>query len=109
MVSLEHAERGAAECPADIEEFYEGRYREAEARRVAPILEALAGLFAAQGGRLTDSRLTPVLRAPAEDEVPFDAISLRDELSDLGVLWEADLGIWEMGIPRFADYLLRRP
>ena len=108
VVSLEHAERGAAECAADIEEFYEGRYREAEARRVAPILKALAGLFAVQGGRLTDSQLTPVLRAPAEDEVPFDAISLRDELSDLGVLWEADLGIWEMGIPRFADYLLRR-
>lgn len=108
VVSLEHAERGVAECAADIEEFYEGRYREAEARRVAPILKALAGLFAAQGGRLADSRLTPVLRAPAEDEVPFDAISLRDELSDLGVLWEADLGIWEMGIPRFADYLLRR-
>ena len=53
--------------------------------------------------------MKPLLRHfGAEPEIPFDDLSLRDELSDLGVLWPVRPGAWEMGIPGFADYLLRR-
>ena len=33
---------------------------------------------------------------------------LLDTLRDLGVVWEASPGVWEMGIPSFADFVLRR-
>ena len=36
----------------------------------------------------------------------MDAESLRNCLMDLGILWERDVWVWEMGIPSFADFLL---
>ena len=108
-ISLREAQQGAATCAEDIEEFYEGRYREAEARRVEPALAPLASLVSEHGGEITDSQLKPLLRQfGAEPEIPFDDLSLRGELSDLGVLWPVRPGVWEMGIPSFADYLIRR-
>ena len=108
-VSLREAQQGAATCAEDIEEFYESRFREAEARRVEPALAPLASLVSQHGGEITDSQLMPLLRHfGAEPEVPFGDLSLRDELSDLGVLWPVRPGVWEMGIPSFADYVLRR-
>ena len=104
------AERAVAEFAARLEPFYSRRYRDAESRRLDSVLRPLASLVAAHGGTLTDSRLMPLLRGFGDDpSIPFDDISLRDELSDLGVLWEIRDGVWEMGIPSFADYLLRRP
>ena len=90
-------------------QFHGWRYREAEARRVEPVLKPLAALLSKHGGSLPHTPLTEFLRRSAgEDSIPFDDISLRQELSDLGVLWSARPGVWEMGIPSFADYLLRR-
>ena len=103
------AERAVSEFAARLEPFYSRRYRDAESRRLDSVLRPLASLVAAHGGTLTDSRLMPLLRGFGDDpSIPFDDISLRDELSDLGVLWEIRDGVWEMGIPSFADYLLRR-
>ncbi len=108
-ISLREAQQGNAECAEDIEEFYAGRYEEAEFRRVEPALAPLASLVSEHGGEITDSQLKPLLRHfGAEPEIPFDDLSLRDELSDLGVLWPVRPGAWEMGIPGFADYVLRR-
>ena len=39
---------------------------------------------------------------------PFDRVSFRNALSDLRVVWPTPPVVWEMGIPRFADYVLRR-
>ena len=61
-ISLRDAKTGAAACAADIEDFYEGRYREAEARRVEPVLAPLASRLSEHGGTLTDSQLKPLLR-----------------------------------------------
>ena len=108
-ISLAAAGRGIAESGARIERFYEGRYREARARRVAPALKPLARLFSENDGRVTEGQLEWLLRTiVGEDTVPFDDQALEQELSDLGVVWSVRAGAWEMGIPSFADYLLRR-
>ena len=44
----------------------------------------------------------------AWESIPFDRSSLLITLRDLGVVWETASGVWEMGIPSFADYILRR-
>ena len=103
------AQQGMAECAARIKRFYEDRYQEARTRRVAPVLKPLARLFAESDGRVTESRLESLLRTVGgEGAVPFDELAIEQELSDLGVVWSVHPGIWEMGIPSFADYLLRR-
>ena len=103
------ARQGVAEFAARATQFYERRYREAEARRVRPVLRPLADLLSKHGGTLPDAPLMALLqRFAGEDSIPFDDISLMQELSDLGVLWSARPGVWEMGIPSFADYLIRR-
>ena len=107
-ISLAAARRGATVFRSRAEQFYARRYREARARRIAPALGPLARLVAENDGRLTNSQLDPFLRQLADDGVvPCDELTLEQELSDLGVLWEARAGVWEMGIPSFADYLLR--
>ena len=108
-ISLAAARRGATVFRSRAEQLYARRYREAEARRVEPVLEPLSALVAEHGGSLGDAQLRPLLRRfGADPSIPFDDLSLRDELSDLGVLWEVRPRVWEMGIPSFADYLLRR-
>ena len=106
-ISLAAAQRAATACADEIEDFFGSRYREAKARRIGPMLKPLAALVSEHGGTVTDADLAPLLRRfGAVDEIPFDDLSLRDELSDLGVLWEVRPRVWEMGIPSFADYLL---
>ena len=107
-ISPAAARRAVTGCAGEIEDFFGGRYREAEARRIEPVLGPLAALVSEHGGTVTDADLAPLLRRfGAADEIPFDDFSLRDELSDLGVLWEVRPRVREMGIPGFADYLLR--
>ena len=108
-IPLSLARRGAAEAVAPIERFCEGRYEEAESRRIEPVLKPLALLFAEHGGEVPASALKSLLRPLAErDSVPFDDLGLRQELTDLGVVWSVRPGTWELGIPSFADYLFRR-
>ena len=108
-VSLRDAKTGAAACAEDIEDFYADRYEEAEFRRVEAALKPLALLFAEQGGRVSRDAFTAILRRVSDgDSIPLDDLELRRELTDLGVVWSERPGFWEMGIPSFADYLLRR-
>ena len=103
------ARQGVTAFAARAAQFYEFRYREAEAHRVEPVLRPLVALLSKHGGRLPDTPLMALLRRFAgEDSIPFDAISLKQELSDLGVIWSVRPAVWEMAIPRFADYLLQR-
>ena len=107
-ISLAAARRGVTVFRSRAEQFYARRYREARARRIAPALGPLARLVAENDGRVTDSQLDPFLRQLADDGVvPCDDLTLEQELSDLGVLWEVRPRVREMGIPSFADYLLR--
>ena len=108
-ISLPAARRGVAKCRARIERFYAGRYEETEFRRVEPVLKPLALLFEEYGGRVPHEAFTALpRRAGARESIPLDDLGLRVELSDLGVVWSASGAVWEMGIPGFADYLLRR-
>ena len=108
-VSLRDAKTGAAACAEDIEDFYADRCEEAEFRRVEAALKPLALLFAEHGGRVPHDAFTQILRRVSEgDSIPLDDLELRQELTDLGVVWSVRNGVWEMGIPSFADYLLRR-
>ena len=108
-VSLRDAKAGAAVCAEDIEDFYADRYEEAEFRRVEAALKPLARLFAEHGGRVSRDAFTEFLRRVSDgDSIPLDDLELRRELTDLGVVWSVRDGVWEMGIPSFADYLLRR-
>ena len=109
-ISLRAAQEAAIECREVIECFYADRYEEAETRRIEAVLQPLARLFGEHDGRVPHSALKTRLREFSESgSVPLDDLALRQELSDLGVVWSAEPGVWEMGIPSFADYLLRRP
>ena len=108
-ISQRDAQTGAAECADTIEEFYASRYEEAEFRRVESVLKPLARLFAEHEGRVSHDAFKGFLRrVSSEDSIPLDDLDLRRELSDLGVVWSTRSGLWEMGIPSFADYLLHR-
>ena len=108
-ISLRDARTGAAECAGNIEDFYADRYEEAEFRRVEAALKPLARLFAEHEGRVSHDAFKEILRRVSDgDSIPLDDLELRRELTDLGVVWSVRDGVWEMGIPSFADYLLRR-
>ena len=108
-ISLQAAREGAAELRSRVRQFFSFRYREAEAHRVERILKPLALLFIEHEGHLPEARFEAFLDRFADgEETPFDAPALREKLCDLGVVWAERPGVWEMGIPSFADYLLRR-
>ena len=108
-ISLQAAQEGTAELRGRIRQFFNFRYQEAREHRIARLLKPLALLFDEHDGHLTETRFEAFLRRFADSaEIPFDAPSLREKLCDLGVVWSERPGFWEMGIPSFADYLLRR-
>ena len=85
------------------------RFDEAREREIEEALVPLADLAARRGGRLGEKELKALLREiAARESVPFRPASLLVTLRDLGVVWETASGVWEMGIPSFADYILRR-
>ena len=103
------AEAAVASVGVAVERFYMGRFDEARERRVVPALKPLAELVIGRGGRLGDEEFEALLEEiAARESVPFDPSSLLVTLRDLGVVWETASGVWEMGIPSFADYILRR-
>ena len=107
-IGLDAARRGLAASRVPVERFYSGRYEEAWRRKIAPALAPLASLFANRKGQLPQLELLErLIEIAATDSFPLDEVALLDTLRDLGVVWEASPGVWEMGIPSFADFVLR--
>ena len=103
------AREGMVQARLRIESFYGERYREAQRRGVDGVLVPLASLFVEGGGILGDRKLEPPLKRVAErGDFPGHWTRLREELEDLGVIWETSTGRWEMGIPSFAQHVLER-
>ena len=68
-----------------------------------------AALVSNRGGRVDDGDLRKLLLLVARKEsVPYGRASLLTVLQDLGIVWETSSAVWELGIPSFADYVLRR-
>ena len=108
-IGLDAAGRGVAASRPEIEEFYEDRYEEAADRGLAGALEPVAAAFREREGRIASAVLEARLREiAARDSVPLDAASLRNTLRNLGIAWRVSPGVWELGIPSFADFVLRR-
>ncbi len=104
-IGLQSAQEGIEAARTVIQRFYAERFAEARARSVHRALGPLAALVRRRGGQLDDDDLDEfVATAP----VPASEIGLLNTLSDLGVLWEAEPSVWEMGIPSFADHILGR-
>ena len=107
-IGLDAARRGLAASRVPVERFFSGRYDEAWRRKIAPALEPLASLFANRKGQLPQLELLErLIEIAAADSFRLDEVALLDTLRDLGVVWEASPGVWEMGIPSFADFVLR--
>ena len=108
-ITLRAARAGAAVAQHEIEVFYGNRYAEAIGRRVEEALYPLAEALKAGRGRLPHPELRSLLRRiVADSDFAGDWVSLLTILRDLGVIWEVQPGAWEMGIPSFADHLIRR-
>ena len=107
-ITAESARAGVEAARPRIERFYAERFDEASDRKVDPVLIPLARLLAERGGQLGELAfgafrwsLTDWTLAPGTSD------QIVDTLTDLGILWQDSAGRWEMGIPSFADYLLR--
>ena len=108
-VGQEAAERGIALARREMEQFYAERFAEAEERGVRGALRPLASLFKTQSGQVSDTEIQTLLHRIATPRQGAGSwTSLRTSLLDLGILWEASPGVWEMGIPSFAQHVLRR-
>ena len=104
-IGLQSAQQGIEAARPAIQRFCAERFAEARERSVHRALGPLALLVRGRGGRLDDDDLDEfVAMAP----VPVSETELLNTLSDLGVLWEAEPSVWEMGIPSFADHVLGR-
>ena len=109
IINLQAAEQAVTAVRIDVERFYMDRFDEARERRVTQALRPLAQLVVRHGGRLGDEEFEALLEEiAARESVPFDPSSLLVTLRDLGVVWEVAPDVWEMGIPSFADHILRR-
>lgn len=104
-ITVASAHAGTASVRSDLERFYAARLHEARGRGVHRALRPLATLIAERGGRLDNADLDRFL---AEASKATGEGELLAVLTDLGVLWETPPAGWEMGIPSFADFLLRQ-
>lgn len=104
-ITVASAHAGTASVRSDLERFYAARLHEARGRGVHRALRPLAALIAERGGRLDNADLDQFL---AEASKATGEGELLAVLTDLGVLWETPPAGWEMGIPSFADFLLRQ-
>ena len=104
-ITMDSARAGVAAVRPEIESFFGERFDEARGRGVHRALAPLAALLGERDGRLDDDELDEFL---ARQPAPPQGTPLLETLKDLGVLWETRPGVWEMGIPSFADHILRR-
>ncbi len=108
-IGADAARRGIAASRPEIEDFYDERFREAWDAGIAPVLLQLSRSFVEQGGAISDPDfLGLVERLAADDAIPLDRVALLNQLEDLGIAWQAYPGVWEMGIPSFANFILSR-
>lgn len=108
-ISEAEARQGIAAAQEKMARFYGGRYMEAVKHRVDTALRPLVALVTENGGRVGYEALRAVLREVAAGNADGpDEIALLETLSDLGVIWETVDDRWEMGIPSFGGYVLRR-
>ena len=108
-IRAEVARHGLAHARAETSRFYGRRFAEARERGVHRALPALASLMEQPGARLDDAALDAFLdRAVVDGAGSGDPTRLQTTLQDLGILWEASPGRWEMGIPSFAQHVLER-
>ena len=108
-ISANAARAGMDAARLHIAEFYGQRLLEAEERGLADILGPVASLFAERGPQVRDSALRDPLEELAQGAGGSGTwTSLRTALLELGIVWEASPGMWEIGIPSFARYILDR-
>ena len=92
-----------------MESFFRERFAEARDRRAHGALRPLAERMTRSGERIGDAELDALMQeAAAAGDGLAEAGALHVALQDLGVVWEASSGVWEMGIPSFAEHGLRR-
>ena len=109
MISAEAARAGMDAARPHIADFYGERLLEAEERGLADTLGPLASLFAERGPQVRDAALRDSLEELARTAGSGGTwTSLRSALLELGLLWEASPGVWEIGVPSFARYILDR-
>ena len=109
IISVRTAEKAVAAARTSVEQLFMGRFEEAWEHEIVTALAPLADRMVRRDGRLGDHEFRELLGEIAGlESVPFDSASLLLTLRDLGVVWETASGVWEMGIPSFADYTLRR-
>ncbi len=104
-IRSEFARGGVSAARPEIEYFYSERFEEARARGVHRALTPIARLLADRGGRADDRVLEALLE---KENGPGALPRVFSALTDLGVLWQTAPGIWEMGIPSFAEHILSR-
>ena len=108
-IQTEAARGGAAAARPEINDFYGDRFLEAIEHRVHRALHPIAALAQRKGRRLGFSEIESLLeQIVAAGGFSGDWASLLLVLEDLGVLWETAPGVWEMGIPSFAEHVIRR-
>ena len=109
FINLQAAEAAVAAVRIKVERFFMDRFDEAREHRIVRALAPLADLVTRRGGQIGDGELEALLReVAARESVPLRPGLLLLTLRDLGVVWDAVPGVWEMGIPSFADHILRR-
>ena len=100
------AAEGIAEADREIEDFYGDRFREAAERGLDDALHPLTSAFQARGGELEDRELKTLLTDASTGGGSW--IALLTVLEDLGVIWEVEPGVWQLGIPSFAEHVAAR-
>lgn len=89
--------------------FYRERFAEAREQGVHAALRPLAERMTGGEGRIGDAELDRLLEEGAAIRGGLDDPgAIRIALQDLDVIWEVSSGIWEMGIPSFAEHVLQR-
>ena len=92
-----------------MDRFYTRRYAEAEAGGVDHLLSALAARLVSGSGRIGHGALRDLIQREETGRPESPGwVPQRSTLQDLGIVWEVDPGVWEMGIPSFADHVLAR-
>lgn len=108
-ISRNAAKQGIAAAHSKIQVFYQERFAEAREQGVHAALRPLAERMTGGEGRIGDADLDRLLEEGAAIRGGLDDPgTIRISLQNLGVIWEVSSGIWEMGIPSFAEHVLQR-